>query len=89
MASGNVLPKHFKDQDILFDLQHGFQDKKTCKIQLVMLVDELAKTCKYVLKRVSFGSKDCTKELKLECAYFLGQIKQTDLLFILMTVVFT
>ena len=30
-------------------------------------------TDKYVLKRVSFGSKDCTKELKLECAYFLGQ----------------
>ena len=27
---------------------------------------------KYVLKRVSFGSKDCTKELKLECAYFMG-----------------
>ena len=26
-----------------------------------------------VLKRVSFGSKDCTKELKLECACFLGQ----------------
>ena len=29
---------------------------------------------KYVLKRVSFGSKDCTKELKLECAYFLSQL---------------
>ena len=28
---------------------------------------------RYVLKRVSFGSKDCTKELKPECAYFLGQ----------------
>ena len=28
---------------------------------------------KYVLKKVSFGSKDCTKELKLECAYFLCQ----------------
>ena len=28
---------------------------------------------KYVLKMVSIGSKDCTKELKLECAYFLGQ----------------
>ena len=26
---------------------------------------------KYVLKRVSFGSKECTKELKLECAYFI------------------
>ena len=24
---------------------------------------------KYVHKRVSFGSKDCTKELKLECAF--------------------
>ena len=27
----------------------------------------------YVLKGVTFGSKDCTKELKLECAYILGQ----------------
>ena len=26
---------------------------------------------KCVLKRVSFGSKDCIKELKLECAFFL------------------
>ena len=31
---------------------------------------------KYVLKKVFFGSKDCTKELKLECAYFLGQTSQ-------------
>ena len=29
--------------------------------------------CKYILKRLSFGSKDSAKELKLECAYFLGQ----------------
>ena len=28
---------------------------------------------KYVLKRVSFGSKECIKDLKLECAYFLDQ----------------
>ena len=28
---------------------------------------------KYVLKRVSFRSKDSTKELKLECAYFVGR----------------
>ena len=27
-----------------------------------------------LLKGVSFGSKDCTKELKLECAYFLARI---------------
>ena len=25
---------------------------------------------KYVLKRVSFGSKECTKELKLDCTFF-------------------
>ena len=29
---------------------------------------------KYVLKKLSFGSKECTKELKLECANYLGQI---------------
>ena len=28
---------------------------------------------KYVIKRVSFGNKDCIIELKLECAYLLGQ----------------
>ena len=28
---------------------------------------------KYVLKTVSFGRKECTKEMKLECAYFLCQ----------------
>ena len=28
---------------------------------------------KYVPKRASFGSKDCTKELKLECVYLLSQ----------------
>ena len=30
-------------------------------------------SAEYVLKRVSFGSRDCTKLLKPECAYFLGQ----------------
>ena len=31
---------------------------------------------KYVLKRVSFGSKDCTKELKPECAHLPSQTSQ-------------
>ena len=30
----------------------------------------LSKECEYVFKRVSFGRKECTKELKLECAYY-------------------
>ena len=40
----------------------------------------LLKTCTRLLvennmffKRLSFGSKECTEELKLECARFLGQ----------------
>ena len=46
-----------------------------CRSYTVMLLiaDTLFFKTKYVLKRVSFGSKDCSKELKLECAYFLGQ----------------
>ena len=33
--------------------------------------NQVKKKDKYVLKRVSFGSKDCTNELELKCAYFL------------------
>ena len=40
---------------------------------LVILIQKNHKVTNYVLKRVSFGSKDCTNELKPECAYFLGQ----------------
>ena len=36
-------------------------------------VNALSPFKEYVLERVSFGSKECNKELKLECAYFLGQ----------------
>ena len=39
-----------------------------------LLINFIYYAVKYVLKRVSFGSKDCTKELKLECAYFLSQL---------------
>ena len=41
MASG--ISKHFTDQNILFELQHGFREKRSCETQLIMLVDELAK----------------------------------------------
>ena len=34
---------HFTDQSILFELQHGFREKRSCETQLTMLVDELAK----------------------------------------------
>ena len=41
MAS--TISKHFTEQNILFELQHGFREKRSCETQLIMLVDELAK----------------------------------------------
>ena len=37
------MAKHFTELDILYDLQHGFREKRSCETQLIMLVDELAK----------------------------------------------
>ena len=36
------LVKHFTSNNILYDLQHGFREKRSCETQLIMLVDELA-----------------------------------------------
>ena len=45
-----------------------------CDMQYVGQTGRSLKTkFQYVLKRESLGSKDCTRELKPECAYFLGQ----------------
>ena len=38
------MAKHFTELDILYDLQHGFREKRSCEMQLIMRVDELAKT---------------------------------------------
>ena len=46
MASG--ISKHFTDQNILFELQQGFREKRSCETQLIMIVDELANTCSSV-----------------------------------------
>ena len=37
------LTKHLANSNILFELQHGFREKRSCETQLVMLVDEIAK----------------------------------------------
>ena len=42
MASG--ISKHFTEQNILSELQHGFREKRSCETQLIMLVDELPKS---------------------------------------------
>ena len=37
------MAKHFTELDILYDLQHGFRENRSCETQLIMLVDKLAK----------------------------------------------
>ena len=36
------VAKYFTELDILYDLQHGFREKRSCETQLIRLVDELA-----------------------------------------------
>ena len=37
------LTKHLANSDLLFELQHGFREKRSCETQLVLQVDEIAK----------------------------------------------
>ena len=69
---GAVMKKVFFAISI-FALISNFEGKHTLSSFVKRLQITLYNTVNYVLKRVSLGSKDCTKELKLECAYFLGQ----------------
>ena len=36
------LTKHLANSNILFELQHGFREKRSCETQLVILVDEIS-----------------------------------------------
>ena len=40
------LSKHFTELNILYELQHGFRERRSCETQLIMLIDELSKTMK-------------------------------------------
>ena len=37
------LNSSITELDILYDLEHGFREKRSCETQLIMLVDDLAK----------------------------------------------
>ena len=37
------LTKHLANSNILFELQQGFREKRSCETQLVMLVDKIVK----------------------------------------------
>ena len=37
------MVKHLNAHDLLYDLQHGFREKRSCETQLTMLVEDLAR----------------------------------------------
>ena len=37
------LVKHLDKHDLLYDLQHGFREKRSCETELTMLFEDLAK----------------------------------------------
>ena len=37
------LCKHFNQNNIIYDLQHGFREKRSCETQLIQLVEDLAR----------------------------------------------
>ena len=46
MASQIV--NHMDEHSILYDLQHGFQEKRSCETQLTMLVENLSRAANKV-----------------------------------------
>ena len=43
IIASNVV-KHLNAHDLLYDLQHGFREKRSCETQLTMLVEDLARS---------------------------------------------
>ena len=37
------LTQHFNKHNILYDLQHGFRERRSCKTQLIQLVEDLGR----------------------------------------------
>ena len=42
IASG--LTKHLENHNLLYDLQHGFRERRSCKTQLIQLVEDLTRS---------------------------------------------
>ena len=40
------MVKHLNNNNILYDLQHGFREKRSCETQLVSLVEDLSRAMK-------------------------------------------
>ena len=43
ILASNII-RHLDGQGILYDLQHGFREKRSCETQLIMLIEDLARS---------------------------------------------
>ena len=43
ILASNIV-KHLDGQGILYDLQHGYREKRSCETQLIMLIEDLARS---------------------------------------------
>ena len=37
------IAKHLDEQGLMYDLQHGFRERRSCETQLIMLIEDLAR----------------------------------------------
>ena len=42
----SILVKHYTELVFFYEMQHGFREKRSCETQLILIIDELAKTCR-------------------------------------------
>ena len=42
ILASNIV-KHLNEQGILYELQHGIREKRSCETQLTMLIEDLAR----------------------------------------------
>ena len=69
IVASNLI-KHLDRHNILYDLQHGFRERRSCETQLIQLMDELARNIssdhQTDLILLDF-SKDLTRSAILNC----------------------
>ena len=66
------LTKHLDRHSILYDLQHGFKERRSCETQLIQLVDELA-------SNLSPGHQ--TNLIRLDFSKAFDKVSHTKLLY--------
>ena len=81
----SIMAKHFTEMDILYDLQHGFLEKRSCETQLIMLVNELAKHIQIgkqtdrILLDFSLVKHLTTLHMKNSFLYFINMLSEETL----------